>query len=402
MNTSQNQKYNVIVLSNQLWSYPLWTNKKHVSTRLAKLGHNVLFVDPPINTGRLFARQLLKGKWTLKRLIEKTTKEDGITVFSPLDYSPNHEKMAAQHVETIRKLEDKLFDSSRKTILWIYHMEIHGLKRYVEDLPYDILVYDCVDNYAGFPKYDTPQKKEAINSQEKYLTSKADVVFATAPGLVEKLKKYNPNVHFTPNVGDYERFVKARDLKDQLPEDIASIPRPRIGFTGAVDSYKFDKELVRKIAEDYPGYSFILIGPMALEDREATVNELGLNGLRNIYFLGTKEYSDMPKYYAGFDVTIIPYLLNDYTVGGCFPVKFHEGLAAGVPSVVTNLPAYAPFADVCYISKSANEFSQNIRRALEEDSEAKVKERQRVAKDNNWEGKVAKMLALIQNFIDNQ
>jgi glycosyltransferase involved in cell wall biosynthesis len=110
----------------------------------------------------------------------------------------------------------------------------------------------------------------------------------------------------------------------------------------------------------------------------------------------------MPKYYAGFDVTIIPYLLNDYTVGGCFPVKFHEGLAAGVPSVVTNLPAYAPFADVCYISKSANEFSQNIRRALEEDSEIKVKERQHVAKDNNWEGKVAKMLALIQSFIDNQ
>jgi len=397
-----NAKYNVIMLSNQLWSYPLWTNKKHVSTRLAKLGHNVIFVDPPINTGRLFVRQLLKGKWTLKRLLEKTSHEEGITIFSPLDYSPNHDQLAAKHVATIKKLSEKYFDSARKTILWIYHLEIEGLKHYIEDLPYDILVYDCVDNYAGFPKYNTQTKKEAINLKEKYLTSKADVVFATAPGLVEKLKKFNKNVHFTPNVGDYERFIKARDYKNDLPSDISSIPRPRIGFTGAVDSYKFDKALVKKVAEDYPGYSFVIIGPMALEDRESNLAELGLGETHNIYFLGTKDYLEMPKYYAGFDVTIIPYQLNDYTVGGCFPVKFHEGLAAGVPSVVTNLPAYAPFADVCYISKSYNEFSQNIRRSLEEDSDVKIKERQKVAKENNWEGKVSKMLSLIQEFINNQ
>ncbi len=396
------EKYNVIMLSNQLWTYPLWTNKKHVSTRLAAQGHNVLFVDPPINTGRLFARQLLKGKWSFKRLVEKTTQADGLTIYSPLDYIPNHDRMAARHVEKIKRISDRIFDHTRKTVLWVYHVEIPAIKHYVEDLPYDVLVYDCVDNYAGFPKYDTPAKKEAVINKEKYLASKADVVFATAPGLVDKLKKYNKNVHFTPNVGDYEKFVNCKNLKDQIPADLAAIPRPRIGFTGAVDSYKFDKNLVRKIAEDYPGYSFVIIGPMALEDREASVTELGLSDLRNVYFLGTRDYHEMPKYYAGFDVVIIPYQLNDYTVGGCFPVKFHEGLAAGLPNVVTNLPAYAPFADYCYVSKSANEFSQNIRRALEEDSEAKIKERQKIAKENNWDGKVARMLSLIRDYINNQ
>jgi len=41
-------------------------------------------------------------------------------------------------------------------------------------------------------------------------------------------------------------------------------------------------------------------------------------------------------------VFIIPYQINDYTVGGCFPVKFHDALSAGLPVVVTDLPAYAP------------------------------------------------------------
>lgn len=395
MTNYKGPKYNVICLSNQLWSYPLWTNKKHVSTRLAKQGHNVLFVDPPINTGRLFYRQICKGMWSIRRLIDRTYKADNITVFSPLDWNSNHEKLAEAHVQKIRNISEHIFDPKLKTVLWIYHVEISGLKNYIEGLDYDILVYDCVDNYSAFPKYNTPEKKEKLINQEKYLASKADVVFATAPGLVERLKKINENVHFTPNVGDYEKFIKVKDLKNSIPEEISSIPRPRIGFTGAVDNYKFDRELVKKIAQDYPNYSFVIIGPMALEDREASTKELGFENLGNIYFLGTKSYDEMPRYYAGFDAVIIPYQLNDYTVGGCFPVKFHEGLAAGLPVVVTDLPAYAPFSNVCYVSRGYNEFSQNVRRALEEDSEVKIKARQNVAKENNWDGKVDKMLSLI-------
>jgi glycosyltransferase involved in cell wall biosynthesis len=395
-------KYNIICLSNQLWAYPLWTNKKHVMTRLAEQGHNILFVDPPINTGRLFARQLIQKKWPLKRLVSKKHQDKHVTVLSPLNYIPSPDRMASSHVKLIKKAMEDKFDPKLHTLLWIYHVEIEGIKHYVEELNYDLLIYDCVDNYVGFPKYDTPEKKDAIIKQEKYLAEKADVIFATAPGLVEKLKKYNQHVSFTPNVGDYDKFIKVTDYKNSLPEDISHITRPRIGFTGAVDEYKFDRELVKKVAQDYPNYNFVIIGPMALKDREASIKELGFEEMHNVYFLGTKDYLEMPKYMAGFDVFIIPYQLNDYTVGGCFPVKFHEGLAAGLPVVVTNLPAYAPFADVCYVSKSYNEFSQNIRRAIEEDNDTKIKDRQRVAKENSWDGKVDKLLSIINSEFQKQ
>jgi glycosyltransferase involved in cell wall biosynthesis len=269
------------------------------------------------------------------------------------------------------------------------------LDNYLKFIEHDFLVYDCVDNYAGFPKYNTQEKKEEINKKEQALATRANVVFATAPGLAEKLKKYNSNVYFTPNVGDFEKFFNIKSKITEYPEDISGIPHPIIGFTGAIDEYKFDKDLLKQIATDYPKFSFVLIGPLALKDREGSLKKLDLKNFSNVFLLGTKPYSEIHKYTASFDVAIIPYKLNDYTVGGCFPVKFHDSLAAGLPVVVTDLPAYSPFSDVCYIAKSANEFSQFIRKALEEDSEEKRSARKMVARNNDWDGKVARLLRIV-------
>lgn len=390
-------KYNIICLSNQLWDFPLWTNKRHVMSRLPKLGHNVLFVDPPINTGRLFLRHLLRGEWPLKRLFTKVKKtEEGVTVFSPLNSHPVSQKYSVKYAEKINKIADRIFkDKDKKTILWIYHVEIKGLENYLKHIKHDFLVYDCVDNYEGFPKYNTPEKKKWIQDQEEMLATRANVVFSTTPGLMERLKKYNPKTYFTPNVGDYERFFDIKNKGFEVPEDVKDIKKPIVAFTGAVDEYKFDKELFQKIVEENSEYSFVIIGPMALKDRGSSKKELGFENLNNVYFLGTKDYKDLPKYLAHFDEMIIPYQLNDYTVGGCFPVKFLDYLAAGLPTVVTDLPTYVPFDTVCYVSKNYDEFSLNVKKALEEDSDMKIKQRQEVAKVQNWDGKISNMLNLI-------
>ncbi len=395
--TKTDQKYNIICLSNQLWDFPLWTNKRHVMSRMPKLGHRVLFVDPPINLGRVFLRNILKGKWSLSRIISqiKTTKE-GVTVFTPINTHTVSEKYSKSHSKRINILAENTFkDNGNKTILWIYHVEIKGLENYLKNIKHDILVYDCVDNYEGFPKYDTPEKRRWVAEQERLLASRANVVFSTTPGLTDKLKRFNPRTYFTPNVGDYERFFDIKNKGFDLPEDLKKIRKPVVGFTGAVDEYKFDKDLFRKCAKENPNYSFVIIGPMALKDRSSSKKELGFDGLSNVYFLGTKEYSELPKYLAHFDVMTIPYQLNDYTIGGCFPVKFLDYLAAGLPTVVTDLPTYVPFDKVCYISKSYESFSHNIRIAVEENSVKKEKQRQEVAKVHTWDGKVSNMINLI-------
>ena len=394
-------KLNVICLSNQVWDFPNWTNKRHVMSRIAALGHNVLFVDPPINTGRMFVRQILNGQWSLARLATQQYRDSRVLIYSPLNLIPDGEVTSRMHAQRIANLAKKNLDPALKTVLWIYHVEIPGLQNYIDKVSHDILVYDCVDNYGAFPEnsafYSATVGRDQIIKQEKSLAEQSNVVFATTPGLVEKLSKYNQAVYFAPNVGDYKRFKDVQELKqkNQIPEDLKAIPRPRIGFIGALDLYKFDAALVRKVAIDHPNYSFVLIGQFALKEKDAGLETLGLADLPNVYYLGPRPYEQKKYYLAGLDVELIPYQLNDYTVGGCFPVKFHDALAAGLPTVVTDLPTYAPFKDVTYIAKSSNDFSEKIELALKEDSKEKIKARQAVAKENDWDGKVAKMLAII-------
>ncbi len=399
-------KYNIICLSNQLWDFPNWTNKRQVMHRLAKQGHNVLFVDPPINLGRVFVRQILRGKWPPKRIISQVKKDPcGAVIYTPVNVFPLDSVTSKMHARRISKLAHKIFwgkkatnSEGRKTILWVYHVEIAHISNYVLGIPHDLLIYDCVDNYEGFPRNNTPEKREKIRNKEKYLATKANIVFATAPGLVDKLKQYNQNVHFTPNVGDFKKFFDVKTRIENLPQDLERIPRPRVGFTGALDEYKFDAELMKKTAEKNPHISFVLIGQVALQDKKANLSSLGLDKYPNIYFLGQKPYEILENYYAGFDGYIIPYRLNEYTVGGCFPVKFHDALAGGLPTVVTNLPTYAPFKDVAYIAKTEDEFADMVQKSLLDDDRSKIRARQEVARQNDWDGKVSKMLEIISDY----
>jgi glycosyltransferase involved in cell wall biosynthesis len=124
-----------------------------------------------------------------------------------------------------------------------------------------------------------------------------------------------------------------------------------------------------------------------------------LENIPNIYFLGTVPFIESPKYMAHFDLDLIPYVLNDYTIGGCFPVKFFNSMAAGIPSVVTDMPVFTLYKDITYISKSYEEFINNVKKALEEDSEKKINERILIAKQNTYELKVANMVGLIKSHL---
>jgi len=366
--------------------------------RLGKLGHKVIFVDPPINFGRVLLTQFKKGFFNLRRFILGYKKEENVLVYTPIKFFPFSDSYANFFSNKINKFSQNFFDKKRKTILWIYNSEIENLNIYLEKIKRDYLIYDCVDYYAGFPRYETKESKDRVLEIEKELSSKSDLVFATAPGLVERLKKFNAKTFYTPNVGDYELFKDIKiKFKNKIPSELKNLSHPIIGYIGALDSYKFDFELLKKSAEAYPDYNFVIIGDMALKDRKGSLKELGLDNLPNVRFLGSIPFVKTPAYMAQFDVELIPYVYNDYTVGGCFPVKFFNTMSAGVPSVVTDLPVFTLYKNVTYISKTRNDFIQNIKLALEEDSPQKVSERISIAKENTWDSKVASMLQIIKN-----
>lgn len=393
-----NEKYNIICFSNQLWDYPNWTNKRHVMTRLGKLGHRIIFVDPPLNFGRVLFRQFRRGNWDFLRFLLGYKKEGNILVYTPIKFYIFPKFFAWIFSEKINSLASSFFTKKNKKIMWFYNVEIDSLETYLNNVKRDFLIYDCVDYYAGFPRYETKEQKEEILNIEKNLTNKADVVFATAPGLVERLKKINVKTYYTPNVGDFEMFYGIKQkYQSEKPKELKKLKGPIIGYVGALDSYKFDYLLLKKCALSYPEYNFVIIGDIALKDREGSLKELGLEDIKNIHFLGSIPFVKTPKYIAHFDVELIPYVYNDYTIGGCFPVKFFNTMSAGIPSVVTNLPVFSMYKNVTYISKTHEDFVGNIAKAIEENSERRINERERVAKENTWDAKVSNILSIIHS-----
>lgn len=415
--------YNFVILSNQFFDHTLKTNKWQVAIRLAGLGQNVIFVDPPTRF------KGIKKIWV--KFFHRGSEESGIDnlfIYTPLDlfnfwlFSSFNTWV---HSTRIKSLLSKL--ESRKTVFWIYHFDYPDLEVFLSKFKYDLLIYDVVDEYSAFPEYKSGKKvntgvisavqrfdeflktkidqgglsgSDWVSKRENWLARVSDLIFATAPALVLKFQNIlktqggdTTKVNFVPNAGDYLKFKDSKKFKDQIPNGLTEIPRPRIVYYGAIDSYKVDLDLIEKCALSYRNFSFVLIGPEKVSDPD--LNLKALKKLENVFFFGPKKYETLPYYLAGADVFIIPYNLNDYTIGGCYPVKFHEVLSAGLPTVVTNMPVYKTFSEVCYIARDKEDFVRLIKVALEEDSEEKVKARQEVAKENSWENKVEKQISLI-------
>ena len=63
-----------------------------------------------------------------------------------------------------------------------------------------------------------------------------------------------------------------------------------------------------------------------------------------IRLLGRRDYADMPAYVQAFDACLVPFARTRLTAG-VNPIKLREYLAAGRPTVATELPETVPYAD---------------------------------------------------------
>jgi UDP-galactopyranose mutase len=112
------------------------------------------------------------------------------------------------------------------------------------------------------------------------------------------------------------------------------------------------------MADARPDWSFVIIGPTAKIDLE----DLPKNS--NIYYLGQKNYQELPVYLAGWDVAMMPFARNDSTKF-ISPTKTPEFLAAGKPVVSTSIrDVVRPYAELGLV-KIADEVAAFIKEAAE-------------------------------------
>jgi len=235
------------------------------------------------------------------------------------------------------------------------------------------IVYYCVDDWSCFHNLDG----KWLSSQEKILLMKANVVFAVSRVLVEKCKKIlydlNPawteKVHYSPHGVNYEMFHAAIIRKEnKVPEEIAGIKHPVIGFYGNLHPW-IDFELLRKIIEKRPLWSFVFIGECFCDKVD------NIKFLPNVIMTGRKEYNLLPAYCSCFDAAIIPYDMKQKRMESVNPVKTLELLAAGVPVVSSDIPELRNFSQDVAICRSIDEWLTALDAAVKRKDRTEISKR---------------------------
>jgi len=131
--------------------------------------------------------------------------------------------------------------------------------------------------------------------------------------------------------------------------------------------------------------TLVLLGPKQM-------NLSALEAQPNFRWIAQKPPGELPRYAAGFDVGIIPFLANEFNLASA-PVKLKEYLALGFPVVATRLPAYEPYRELIHLAESHEEFLRQVELAMAErcDADRAALRRAAVAGDS-WE-KVAELAA---------
>jgi UDP-galactopyranose mutase len=192
---------------------------------------------------------------------------------------------------------------------------------FAPELSAELTIYDCTEECSPVQGASTEPGED-----EWRLLSLADLVFTGGASLFEARCNRRLHVYPFPSGVDLQHFAQARGIHEP-PDDQVGIARPRIGYAGVIDE-RVDLELLDRVATLRPEWRFVMIGPVSNIDPES------LPRRSNIHWLGMKEYRELPAYFAGWDVGMLPYAVNEAT-RFISPTKTPEYLAAGLSVVST-------------------------------------------------------------------
>jgi len=365
------------------WS-GMYARAQQLMTRFAAAGFQVLYVNPPI-TWLSPIKKPLYWKTRVFQIPKLEEVSPGIFVFTPFPLLPfanlqtrinkiNQYFLARKLNKISKRLE---FNSP---ILWTYLPNNVDILKY---LRYSLLIYDCADEHTSFPGFINPA---TVSEMENRLLSQTEIVFASAQELYKKRIGTCRYIRLIKNGADFKHFQQVLEGTLVLPEDISSLPKPIIGYIGAISTW-LDLELIEALATAYPMWSIVMIGPQDIDLSALKIH-------KNIYWLGPKPYQILPAYLQNFDLCLIPFIINGLTVN-VNPVKLYEYLAAGKPVLTTALPEVTQFSDHIAIARTKAEFVTLAAQEIAEDSSLKIQCRLKIALANSWDLRFEQMLQIV-------
>ena len=295
----------LICFSHLRWNF-VFQRPQHLMSRFAR-EMDVVFWEEPVE---------IAANETAYLQVREAPEASNVRIAVP--HLPQGMPEDAREAALMRLLDAHIASVRGALISWYYTPMMLPFSRHIEA---DVTVFDAMDELSKF-KF-APVK---LLDLEQELIDRADVLFTGGSSLYEAKKDRHDNVHCFPSSVDRCHFLKARSRQFE-PADQEDLPKPRFGFYGVIDE-RFDTDLLDKIAQMRPDWTFVMVGPVV------KISSEDLPKRHNIHYLGGKTYDQLPAYLSGWDVALMPFAMNESTQF-ISPTKTPEYLAGGVPVVST-------------------------------------------------------------------
>jgi glycosyltransferase involved in cell wall biosynthesis len=373
--------HDVICFANDWAADPL--SKKHVMVRFART-RKVLWINAINNR----APQL--GRRDLRRVLEKLKQftaglrmvDSNIWVLAPI-FIPFHGNRLVQWLNR-RLLGYQIRTAVRKLglknyISWVY---VPTAAHVVGELGEQSVVYHCVDEYGAFS-----DATSAVAACERELLSKSRLVITSSSKLQESKSSLNPNCHLVTHGVDYDHFRSVVQSAGPVAPELKDLPRPILGFHGLVADW-VDLNLLAELARKRPEWSLVIVGRV---DTDVSC----FAGLSNVHLIGHRPYSRLPEYLRGFDVAVLPFVVNELT-RAANPLKLREYLAAGLPVIGAPIPEIERMGSLVRIGHSAPEYEQHVLELMQAHELGPSNRRSELMYRESWDHKVEELDCLLQ------
>jgi len=261
----------------------------------------------------------------------------------------------------------------KNVIVWQYWPHQFSYVRTLASKLSISLVYDVIDHLTTFDGYP------GMENDHNDSLSNAIITVATAKQIYNEIAKSRSNCLLLPNA------VNTNDFKSvgKSTQNVRKI----IGYYGAVAEW-FDFEAIEFSAINNPDWTFKIVGEIY---SQVTRDVERLKLLPNVEFCPRISYDRIPELLSSFDVSMLPFRINDITLNTS-PVKVYEYLAGGKVTVSSPLPEVLDLPGVL-IASSAEEFEKQLHHAFQVRNDSALLGLMRhAAEQNSWERRVEQFL----------
>lgn len=360
----------IVVFCHLRWDF-VYQRPQHLLTRLAQY-YPIIFIEEPVFDEGL-ARLALSSP------------APNVTVCRP--HTPS--RAAGFHDDQITwllPLVADLLPADSAPIVWFYTPMALPL---LAPLNPGLVVYDCMDELAAFKH--APRQ---LLQRESALLTRADLLFTGGPSLYEAKRHRHNNGHCFPSSVDATHFEQALDRSNSHPLQ-TDLPSPRLGYYGVIDE-RLDLALLAAMADAHPEWQLVMVGPVV------KIDPASLPQRPNIHYFGQQAYQALPQFLAGWDVSLLPFALNDST-RFISPTKVLEYMAAQLPVVSTAITdVVTPYSPMVAIGNDHADFISACERMLALSSSERVTlaaAMQAKVADTSWDDTAGRMAHLLEQAL---